>query len=405
MTWIIQTYSLPLARPYKWAKGQQTERRGLLMSFDGVAPDPDDDRYGTRFDPARDRAGAATQAREIPTNTDGPGPWAEPIAVPTILRGWGETAPPPHDQATPAIALQAHQLTAQFDARQPEASLDAAQAPARIRHGLLCAWLDLQARLADAPLNQFLAERYAIGRTPTSVVPVNALIEAVAPQEAADLADAAIARGFRTLKVKSDGIPANDIARLDAIRAAVGNHIPLRLDANESWRPEEAPAHLERLASYNLAYVEQPLRAGRFKDLVELCKKSPVPIALDESATDWAAIQAYIDHGAGATLILKPQRLGGPDRTLDMITRAHDHGLTCVVTNSLETAVGRAHALHIASLLPPPLLDCGLATETFLAQDVAQGPIPQEGELRVPTGPGLGIGPILEEARVAADPA
>lgn len=348
MTWLVQTYTLPLARPYKWAKGEQHERRGLLVS----------------------------------RHADG-------------LTGWGETAPPPHEPNTTELAVQAHALLPYADAT-PEPSLDRVQAPPRLRHAILGAWLDLEAKRQGTTLAAFLAQRYHVARTPRSSVPVNALIEAVAPEAAARLAVDAVHAGYRTLKVKSDGA-AGDVARLSAIRDAVGPGPRLRLDANESWKPSEALAHLRVLDAFGIEYVEQPVRAGRLAELVDLCRTSPVPIALDESVTDWAAVQPYLDAGVQPILILKPQRLGGPDRTLALMGLADAASLTCVVTNSLESAVGRAHALHLAALLPDPVRDCGLATHAFLARDVAQGPTPVDGALSVPTGPGLGIGPVLEE--------
>ncbi|HET6398480.1 MAG TPA: enolase C-terminal domain-like protein, partial [Candidatus Thermoplasmatota archaeon] len=218
----------------------------------------------------------------------------------------------------------------------------------------------------------------------------------VPPAEAAEAASNAVAAGFRTIKVKSDGDPRNDLARLQAIRAAVGAEPRLRVDANEAWDPATALGHLRSLEPFGVEYVEQPVRAGRFQDLVDLARSSPVPIALDESMTGWPVVERFLEAGTRPVLILKPQRLGGPDHVLEVIESARKARLACVVTNSLETAVGRAHALHLASLLPQPLPDCGLATEGFLAADAAPGPRTRDGVQELPAAPGIGVDPQVE---------
>jgi L-alanine-DL-glutamate epimerase-like enolase superfamily enzyme len=70
---------------------------------------------------------------------------------------------------------------------------------------------------------------------------------------------------------------------------------------------------------------------------------------------------------------------------------ASAHNVPCVVTNSLETAIGRAGALHAAALLPEPALACGLATEGFFTQDVSGGVLTMNAMQAVPSGPGLGV--------------
>lgn len=362
-------YDLPLSRPYRWAKGVQERRKGLLVriTMDGQV-------------------------------------------------GWGETAPPPHEQdALHDLAGQAMGAAALLEGcggageagqrdtgvrMGPEGILDEANVAPRIRHGVLCAWLDTQAQAAGQPLGRFLAKRYDVGREPAPQVPVNALIEAAKPSEAAELARRAVAAGLRTLKVKSDGSRAGDVARLGAIRDAVGGGPTLRLDANESWRPDEAIARMEEVAPFGVAYVEQPIRAGRVRELIALMRATPVPVALDESVSSFAAVQPFLDAGCQPILILKPQRLGGPDRTVATMLQARQAGLACVVTNSLETAIGRAHALHLASLLEEPLPDCGLATEGHFAADSAVGVPTRSGWQRVPTRPGLGVAPPTHAAHL-----
>jgi o-succinylbenzoate synthase len=351
MTWSFHPYHLPLARPYAWAKGVQASRSGVLVAF---------------------HAGGVT--------------------------GWGEVAPPPQARVDPegvaAFARKAFRVAlAQEDV---PAALDAAGCGPRLRCGLVGAWLDAGARQAAKPLADFVADRLGFDAPTLRRIPVNALVPAVEPEACAREAQALVASGFTCLKLKSDGRPDTDVARVRAVRAAVGPDVALRLDANESYPAATAVRALEALAPFGLEYVEQPTPANDRAALVRLLSESPVPVALDESVTSWTAI-APLAH-LRPTLILKPQRLGGIDRTAQIITKATRTGLRCVVTNSLETAVGRAHAAHAAALLPAPAPACGLATEGFLATDVAAFRA-EAGFLELPAGPGLGLAPDLEALR------
>jgi len=100
-------------------------------------------------------------------------------------------------------------------------------------------------------------------------------------------------------------------------------------------------------------------------------------------------------------LVLKPPRLGGPDRTVEVIDAAANAGLRSVVTASLETAIGLTVALHCGALLPVPIPPCGIGTARFLARDLAPPPPIREGFMAVPDAPGLGIAPFQALAPAA----
>lgn len=356
---LVNPYTLPLTRPYRWAKGAQRFRTGLWIQW--VLED------GTR--------------------------------------GYGEMAPPPHEPVRrDDLARLARPVldAVQLAAEGVEADLDRLQAPPRLRHAILGAWLDAHARRARTPLARAVGLRYGLEQVPAASVPVNALITAEPPARCAAAAQAAVAAGFRTLKLKSEGDRGADMARVVAIRKAVGDGPRLRLDANGSWSPTWALDHLKDLRRHGIEYVEQPLAHPSPQAHRHLVRKSPVDIALDESVDSVAAVHRIAEDKSAHVLILKPQRLGGPDRVAAAIRVAQEAGLDCVVTNSLETAIGRGHALHLAALLPTPARDCGLATEGYLALDVGGAwPRPERGQIALPAAPGLGFTPRLEAQRAA----
>ncbi|HSQ01286.1 MAG TPA: enolase C-terminal domain-like protein [Candidatus Dormibacteraeota bacterium] len=253
-----------------------------------------------------------------------------------------------------------------------------------LRAGLECAVLDRQARAAGTPLAALL------GGTRRWAIPLNALVSATAPADAAAEAAAWVARGFRCLKLK---LGPRDLAgerrRLAAVRAAVGWAVTLRADANAAWSVDEAIAALSALAEFDLEYVEQPVTdvAG----LAAVRRAVPVPIAADESVTDADRVDVLAAAGAADVIVIKPAWLGLRG-SIDAARRAHAAGLAVTVTSALGSSVDIAAAAHIAAAIEGPLRACGLATAELLAGDLVRVPLSiADGALMVPDGPGLGV--------------
>ncbi|MFN8624969.1 MAG: o-succinylbenzoate synthase [Candidatus Binatia bacterium] len=227
-------------------------------------------------------------------------------------------------------------------------------------------------------------------------VAVNALIEEQDPRAAAEAARALLAAGYRCFKLKVAHGLAQDIARVAAVRAAVGAAARIRLDANGVWTVEEATAAIARLAAHGIEYVEQPVRT--IEELARVRHAVDTPIAADECVTGADAVRRLAALQAADVIVVKPAYLG-MRHALAVIERARAHGLQVVVTSALDTSIGIAAALHLAATLPDPVLPCGLATAALLAGDlVREPPIPRGGNLAVPKGAGLGI--ELDEAAV-----
>ncbi len=279
--------------------------------------------------------------------------------------GWGEVADPPGSPPVAAAELAKWQV-------------DAETAPARIRCGLVGARLDAMARDEGITLAHLLGSRVNIRPGPVSV---NALIPFLPTRETTAAARAAVEAGYTCIKVKSNGDRKTDINRLRSLRNALPE-VTLRLDPNGAYHPSWAADHLHDLAQFELDYVEDPVRGRAIERLIG---RSPVTIAIDETATD---VEAVRDSEA-RVVIIKPQRVGGPDKAAELVAWCSDHDRHPVVTNSLESAVGRAHALAVASLTANP---AGLATDTFLGRDVASLP---SAPVMEPSGKGIGLTPTL----------
>jgi L-alanine-DL-glutamate epimerase-like enolase superfamily enzyme len=214
-------------------------------------------------------------------------------------------------------------------------------------------------------------------------IPASALLAAQGMPELAREARDAAAEGFSTLKLKV-GLD-DDFARAAVVRDAVGPAVKLRLDANGAWTREQALRLLGELSPLGIELCEQPT-----EDLVGLRDASPVPIAADEMVAGDPEAALARAHA----IVLKPMLLGGLLPALRLGRRARALGLRIIVTSSLEGAIGRAGAAHLAAALlalgPQPA--AGLATGRLLADDLCEDTLaPRRGVVHLANSPGLGL--------------
>jgi len=210
-------------------------------------------------------------------------------------------------------------------------------------------------------------------------VPVNVTVPAVDPDQARVI----VARsGCRTAKVKvaePGQTESDDIARVAAVRDAIGSDGKVRVDANGGWDVDQAERMLRALAAFDLEYAEQP--CGTLDELAALRFRVGVPLAADESirrAEDPLAVRAA---GAADIVVLKAQPLGGVRAALDI---AASCGLPVVVSSAVETSVGLAAGVALAAALPELDYACGLATMSLLSGDVTASPLAEaDGQLPV----------------------
>jgi L-alanine-DL-glutamate epimerase-like enolase superfamily enzyme len=232
---------------------------------------------------------------------------------------------------------------------------------------------DLAGRRAGQPVWQLL------GAGEATPIEVNATIAAPDREGAASTAAAARDAGYRCVKVKV-GL-GDDGGRLAAVRAAAGPELAIRVDANGAWSVEEALAALRAFEPVGIELCEQP--AGDLDGCAEVAAKSPIPIALDESAPE------SLDRRVCDAVCLKVARFGGIGGVVSAAQRARAAGYRVYLASKLEGALGIATALHAAAVIKPDYA-CGLATLGLFARP---DPLPASvGRIAVPSGPGLGDG-------------
>ena len=210
-------------------------------------------------------------------------------------------------------------------------------------------------------------------------IPVNVTVPAVGPEQAHQIVSGS---GCRTAKVKvaeRGQHGSDDIARLEAVRDAIGPDGKVRVDANAGWSVDEAARMLTQLSAFGLEYAEQP--CATLDELAELRRRVEVPLAADESirrADDPMKVRAA---GAADIVVLKAQPLGGVRPALEI---ADACGLPVVVSSAVDTSVGLAAGVALAAALPDLPYACGLATMSLLAGDVTADPLAeQDGQLPV----------------------
>jgi len=285
----------------------------------------------------------------------------------TPLPGWTESA-----------GECADALETADDARDWDGALAACEGAPAARHGVSLARLDASARAADRSLAREL------GDDPADSVSVNAT---VGDGDVADTRDAVVTAadaGFETVKVKVGARPPEeDVERLRAASEAAD--VALRADANGAWSAKQARDVAADLADLGLEYVEQPISASTLEGYRGI---DGVDVALDEALVhhDLDDVLAVADY-----VVLKPMALGGVDRAREAALRAREAGVEPVFSTTIDAAVARAAAVHLAASVPD-VPACGLATADRLADDLAADPVPVvDGRIRVPDGPGHGV--------------
>ncbi|WP_309068720.1 o-succinylbenzoate synthase [Microbacterium sp.] len=205
-------------------------------------------------------------------------------------------------------------------------------------------------------------------------IPVNATMPAIDQARVPEV----LARydGCRTVKVKvaeQGQVLADDIARVRAVRAAMGPEGRIRVDANGGWNVDEAEHAAHALAEFDLEYLEQP--CATVEELAELrarLRRWDLPIAADESVRKAQDPIAVARAGAADLIVVKAQPLGGVRRAREIVAEA---GLPAVVSSALDTSVGLSQGAALAAALPSLEFDCGLGTAALLTADVVPDPL------------------------------
>ena len=185
-------------------------------------------------------------------------------------------------------------------------------------------------------------------------IPINGLVWMGNHEEMLQRLEEKLAKGFRCVKLKIGAIDFDqELDLIKRIRDRFSFHeVELRVDANGAFPYDEALYKLELLSQYNIHSIEQPIRQGQWAFMADLCRESPLPIALDEEligVNDPEMKRHMLNIIKPRFIILKPSLHGGMSGCREWIDIARDMGIGSWITSALESNIGLNAIAQFAS--------------------------------------------------------
>ena len=185
-------------------------------------------------------------------------------------------------------------------------------------------------------------------------IPINGLVWMGSYEEMLQRMEQKLEQGFRCMKLKIGAIDFDkELDLVKRIRERFSFHeVELRLDANGAFPFEEALYKLELLSQYAIHSIEQPIKAGQWAYMAELCRESPLPIALDEEligVNDPEMKRHMLNVIKPRYIILKPSLHGGMQGCREWISTAKEQGIGSWITSALESNIGLNAIAQFAS--------------------------------------------------------
>jgi len=194
--------------------------------------------------------------------------------------------------------------------------------------------------------------------------------------------------------------PDQDIARVRAIRQAVGEDIPLMVDVNQGWDRSTALRTIKQLEAFDLSIIEQPVPAWDLEGMSKIQAAADTPISADESLHSMQEGIMLIREDAARVFSLKTGKCGGLLRTRQIAAMAEAAGLPCFVNSMIEMGISVAASLHLAASLPN-LVDHGhaLMSNLRIQEDIlAPGSFAYENKDILVPQQCAGLGITIDEA-------
>lgn len=243
---------------------------------------------------------------------------------------------------------------------------------------------DLAAKNQNLPLYKFLG-----GEKRT--IETDMTIGIGTPEEMAKSALLYQKQGASILKIKLGKKPEADLARIRAIRMAVGEEMIIRIDANQGWNYEEAKFCLNEMESLKIEFCEQPMRTWYDDLLPELIKNTGIKIMADESCYNHHDARKLINSGACDLINIKFAKSGGINEGLKIHETAQNAGVACMIGSMLESRIALSANLHFAYACPNiKFFDLDTCLLGHLVDPVIGGVTFKGYFLDIPDTPGIG---------------
>ena len=277
--------------------------------------------------------------------------WLVELTGPDGRKGWGEIAPLPGVSGEEELAtLEA------WDSEREEP----AEATPSVRCGLDMAFFNLgDPEMLPEPLRGLAPGQHDLNLSALLIGDVDSMLK----QE-----QVAYREGYRTMKVKVGRKDTGDeIELLHQLNRHASDETAFRLDANQSWSPDEADRYLSVLTEMDVEFVEEPFASARAS--LAWSEKTGVPVALDESLRQITPAD-LADYAGIRAVVLKPTLLGGLVRCVEYAAAARAIGAYPVISSMYESGVGVLTLARFATALCDEETAAGLDTYRWLARDV-----------------------------------
>jgi L-Ala-D/L-Glu epimerase len=245
---------------------------------------------------------------------------------------------------------------------------------------------DIAAQHSGLPLYKFL------GGKKNKILETDYTVSIGDPQKMQSDAIKIKEQGFPAVKVKLGESKQKDLERIKAIREAIGDEHPLRIDANQGWQTAgNAIEVLRALAEYNIEYCEEPILRSRFLELGRVSQASPIPIMADESCGDEYDAERLIQLNACKMFNIKLGKSSGIYKGLKIAQLGANAGIIMQVGGFMESRLGMTASAHLA-LANDHIHHCDFDTPLMFTEDPVIGGIRylDKGIIDVPDTPGIG---------------
>jgi L-alanine-DL-glutamate epimerase-like enolase superfamily enzyme len=255
----------------------------------------------------------------------------------------------------------------------------------RTKAAIEVALFDLLGKALNLPVYKLLGGLYR------ESIPVVRIVPIKSPLEMARNAEQVVQQGYKYLKVKV-GLDARlDVERVREIRRAVGPDIGLTLDANQGWTPQAAIGALRRMEEFDIALIEQPVRSDDYLGLAQVKAAVNIVVEADESAKSLSDIFHLAQTDCVDAISLKTPKLGGLRNVKKGAAICQAANLRCRIGMGGATRLAAVADMHIIASTANIDFACEVGEFTRMESDPTDGVEIEDGVLKVPQVPGLGI--------------
>ncbi len=269
------------------------------------------------------------------------------------LVGWGESVPDDHvtgETLDGTYAVLKNRLAPKLIGANPcefekiHALMDSLvkEAPAA-KAAIDIACFDVTGKKLGVPVYQLIGGRYH------EKFPITHVLSIGEPEKMAEQAAEKVMEGYRSFKMKVGRDIASDVARIQAVRARVGEDIAIRVDVNQGWKNSGNTLQaLHQLQTAGIDWLEQPVVADDIDAMVEIKSKTTVPLMIDEGLRGFRDMREIIAKRAADKVNIKLMKCGGIYRANQLAAMAEMAGIECQIGSMLESSIGSAAGFHIA---------------------------------------------------------